>query len=95
VARSENNGWDFVKVGETYQYKEEIGPGMAMIAMVKILEDNSSDEWYSFLVEPVKVNKPFDKEMTKPFTVGHAKNIGGIYSGMPQFYETPEYFMED
>ena len=44
MARSENNGWDFVKVDETYQYKEEIGPGLAMIAMVKILEDNSDDE---------------------------------------------------
>lgn len=92
MARSENNGWDFVKVGKTYQYKEDgIGIGNAVIAMVEILEDNSDGEFYAFLVKRVKGGKEFGDE---PFEVSHKKNIGGIYSGMPQFYKEPEYMME-
>ena len=59
--------------------------------MVEILEDNSDEEYYSFLVKRVKGGKAFGDE---PFTVGSLKNIGGIYSGMPQFYEEPVYLMD-
>ena len=92
MTRSENNGWDFIKVGETYQYKDDgIGIGNATIAMVKILEDTSDDDWYNFKVKVVEGDKALKEWGTKPFNVGHKKNIGGVYSGMPQFYETPEY----
>ena len=96
MARSENAGWDFIKVGETYQYKEEgFGIGSAIIGMVEILEDTSDDEWYRFLVQVVEGGTALKAWGNKPFPVAHKKNIGGIYSGMPQFYETPEYFMGD
>ena len=92
MARPENNGWDFVKVGGVYQYKEEgIGIGSAVVAMVEILGDNSSDEFYDFTVKRVKGGKEFGD---MPFGVSHKKNIGGIYSGMPQFYEEPCYMMD-
>ena len=91
MARSEDGGWDFIKVGNTYQYKEEMGIGSAVIAMVEIIEDNSGDAFYSFVVKRVKGGKEFGD---KPFAVSHRKNIGGIYSGMPQFYEEPCYMMD-
>ena len=93
MARPENNGWDFVKVGEVYQYKEEVGAsiGGAVIAMVKILEDNSDDNWYCFTVQITEGKSALDIFGSKPFPVAHEKNIGGIYSGMPQFYEEPCY----
>ena len=93
MARSEDNGWDFIKVGETYQYKEDGGGiGTAIVAMVKILGDNSDEEYYHFVVKRVQGGKAFGDE---PFTVVHLKNIGGIRNGMPQFYETPEYMMSE
>ena len=92
MARSENNGWYFVKVGGIYHYNDDgICIVNAVIAMVKILEDNSNDEFYDFLVKRVKGGKEFGDE---PFEICHRKNIGGIYSGMPQFYEEPVYMMD-
>ena len=92
MARSENGGWDFIKQGETYQYKEDGGGiGTAVIGMVEILEDNSGDEYYNFKVRVVQGNHALRVWGNEPFDVGHAKNIGGIYSGMPQFYKEPEY----
>ncbi len=95
MARSEDDGWDFIKAGETYQYKEDGGGiGTAVVGMVKILGDNSTDEIYSFLVQVVEGKTALKIWGSKPFSVGHAKNIGGIYSGMPQFYEEPCYGMD-
>lgn len=95
MARSEDGGWDFVKQGETYQYKEDGGGiGTAVVGMFEILEDNSDDEFYSFLVRVVEGNHALKVWGREPFSVGHRKNIGGIYSGMPQFYETPEYMFD-
>ena len=92
MARSENGGWDFIKVGKTYQYKEDGGGiGNAVVGMVKILEDTSDDEWYNFLVQVTEGKTALEVWGDKPIPVGHKKNIGGIYSGMPQFYETPVY----
>ena len=69
---------------------EGIGIGSVVIAMVEILEDNSDKEFYRFLIKRVKGGKEFGDE---PFKISHRKNIGGIYSGMPQFYEEPVYMM--
>ena len=43
MATSHDHGWDFVKVGETYQYKEDW-----FIAIVTVLENNSDTENYVF-----------------------------------------------
>ena len=95
MARSENGGWDFIKVGETYQYKEDTGGiGSSVVGMVKVLEDNSDGAWYNFLVQVVKGKTALSAFGDKPFPVGHRKNIGGIYSGMPQFYKEPEYTVD-
>lgn len=83
MARPSNNGWDFIKVGETYQYKEG-----SFIAEVTILEDNSTDEEYSFKVQVENSNYRAPKDT---FTVSHIKNFSGVYSGQSQFYENPAY----
>ncbi len=93
MARPNENGWDFVKVGETYQYKEEIMPWLVFIGEVKILEDNSNEKEYSFKLKVLKSNMPpFQQDGF--FDVSHVKDIPGIYSGMPQFYEGTEYVYE-
>ena len=92
MARSENGGWDFIKVGGIYQYKED-GFGGASVGMVKVLEDTSDEEWYRFLVQVVEGKAALKLWGNKPFPVAHKKNIGGIYSGMPQFYKEPQYMM--
>lgn len=95
MARSENGGWDFIKAGETYQYKEDGGGiGTAVVGMVKILENKSDKEYYKFLVQVVEGKTALKLWGKEPFQVGHIKNMGGIYSGMPQFYEEPCYMMD-
>jgi len=85
MARANNGGWDFVKVGETYQYKEDW-----FIATVKVLEDNSTDEMYQFKLETIESNDdPPDDDGV--FSIGHAKDVGGYFNGMIQLYESPEY----
>lgn len=90
MARANNGGWDFVKVGGTYQYKEETFPMSSFIAMVKILEDNSTEDAYEFKLQVIESNE------TPPtadgvFEISNIKKSDGYYSGMPQFYPTPEY----
>ena len=51
MARAVNKGWDFVKVGETYQYKEDW-----FIAMVTVLEDLSDDNNYHFKLQMEKAS---------------------------------------
>ena len=85
MARANNKGWDFVKVGETYQYKED-----GWIAMVKILEDNSTEEEYAFVLQTEKATDLPPTEDGK-FDISHAKEMQGMFSGMLQLYSTPEY----
>ncbi len=86
MARAYNNGWDFVKKGNKYQYKED-----GLIAEVRILEDNSNETHYSFLIEIAQSN--FDMSDNSKFEVDHIKENAGYYSGMIQFYEHPEYYV--
>lgn len=88
MARANNNGWDFIKVGQVYQYKEDW-----FIAMVNILEDNSNDKEYCFKLQVVKSNENPPTE-NGVFEISHAKDVSGYYSGMLQFYETEEYHCE-
>jgi hypothetical protein len=83
MARANNGGWDFVKVGQQYQYKED-----GIIALVTVLEDTSTDEAYNFKVRVDKATFPFPEET---FDVMSDKKSTGYYSGMIQFYEQPEY----
>lgn len=78
-----NEGWEFIKVGNTYQYKEDW-----FIAMIIILEDNSTDEYWEFKCQVEMANEePFKEE----FTFSHSKTEKGYYMGMIQVYEFPEY----
>lgn len=82
MARAVNNGWDFVKVGGTYQYKEDMFFNNWMYAIV----NNSDDKNYSFKLKVLKSTIKIDEE----FEVMHTKD-DGVYNGMPQFYEGEEY----
>lgn len=84
MARASNGGWDFVKVGEIYQYKEDW-----IIAMIKILENNSDDECYSFKVQ---VQKSTEKDGGE-FLITNVKGTG-YYSGMIQIYQGEQYSCE-
>jgi len=81
MARPVKGGWDFVKKGMVLQYKED-----SLIAIVEILEDDSDEEMYSFDLRIIAANMDIG-----PFSVSTSKSNTGIYSGMSQFYEEPEY----
>ena len=84
MARANNSGWDFVKVGGYYQYKED-----HFIGMIECIEDNSDDKYYRFKIQVKQANcKDIGQE---PFDISHAKDVGGYWSGMLQIYETPVY----
>ncbi len=86
MASANNCGWDFVKVGSTYQYKED-----GWIVMVKILEDNSTADKYRFIVRVEKsTDEPPQNGGWKEFEISHVKD-GGNYWGMMQIYENEEY----
>lgn len=87
MARANNGGWDFVKVGSTYQMKEDWA-----IYEAEIIEDNSTAEEYMFKIKPVK--STVDMGEGKVFNISHVKEPGGYWSGMMQIYETPEYRCE-
>lgn len=78
-----NEGWDFVKQGEVYQYKED-----GMVCMVRILEDYSDEASYRFRVKVLASNRNIAGQ---EFLVSYTKGLSGYYSGMSQFYELPEY----
>jgi hypothetical protein len=82
MARANNGGWDFVKVGGVYQYKEE-----GQIAIVKVLSTEPDPNYYRFQLSVLAATFPFDKE----FEVVHHKNPGGYWNEMQQFYPDPEY----
>ncbi len=86
MARANNNGWDFVKEGEIYQYKED-----GYIAMIKILKDNSNEEFYDFELEIIKATMDIGQP---EFNISHNKEISGYYSGMIQLYKHEDYMCE-
>lgn len=83
MARANNGGWDFIKEGNSYQYKED-----GWIAMVKVIKDNSDSECYRFDLEVEEATQDYG---LRTFDVMHNKDVDGYYSGMLQFYERPEY----
>ena len=85
MARANNGGWDFVKVGATYQYKEDW-----FIGEVIVLEDNSTDDMYAYKLQIIEAcDEPFTEDGI--FDISHTKNMEGYYSGMMQLYEDKEY----
>ena len=85
MSRANNNGWDFVKVGGSYQYKEG-----GFIAMVTVVEDNSDDDYYRFTLRVDKAT--FTPPDNGEFEISHIKNLDGVYSGRSQLYEDEAYF---
>ncbi len=85
MATANKKGWDFIKVGNTYQYKED-----GFIASVTVLEDNSTDEKYQFKLQ---INESTDVPPSKDgvFEIEHVKDFDGYYSGMMNLYEREEY----
>ncbi len=83
MARANNGGWDFVKEGEIYQYKED-----SWIAMVTVMKNNSTDEHYAFDLRVEKASKDYG---LREFDIMNVKGDSGYYSGMLQLYKTPEY----
>ena len=84
MARANNGGWDFVKEGGTYQYKEDW-----LICIVKVVQDRSDDRWYRFSLEIVP-HPGFPDALpdgAKGFACESVKDLDGFYSGMPQFYD--------
>lgn len=84
MGTAHNNGWDFVKVGSIYQYKED-----SCICRIEILEDLSNNEYYEFIVKVLESNWKF--ENTK-FHISHSKDFTGYYNGMLNIYEQDEYY---
>lgn len=84
MSKATNNGWDFIKVGETYQYKEDW-----VIAKIKIIENNSDDERYAFVAKILASNEDIGRDV---FEFSHIKNFTGYYNGMIHVYEHEEYY---
>lgn len=88
MTTAHKKGWDFVKVGETYQYKEDW-----FIATVEVLEDNSTEDEYKFKLQTITANiKPHDDGI---FELTHVKNLDGYYSGMMNLYQYPAYMFKE
>ena len=84
MARPVNGGWDFVKKGSLYQYKED-----GWIAMVTIMEDNSTPEEYSFTLRIEKASQKLGDDI---FGITYSKTEhGDDIFGMLQLYEQEEY----
>ena len=77
-------GWDFVQVGQTYQFKEE-----HLIAMVKVMEDNSSFKEYRFKLRVEKANYP--PPQNGEFKISQIMDSDTYYSGMSQIFENEVY----
>ncbi len=80
MAKAINKGWDFIKVEESYQYKE-----FGFTASVKILEDNSSDTDYRFKARIKKSNNP--DYLTGIFVIHYTKDNIEYLSENIQLYE--------
>ena len=89
MTTAHRNGWDFVKVGETYQYKEDW-----FIATVEVLEDNSTEDEYRFKLQ-TKTASTTPPTEDGIFEISHVKDLTGYYSGMMNLYEQPEYMFKE
>lgn len=87
MSRANNNGWDFIKVGGEYQYKEDW-----LIASIKIIEDNSNEREYRFKAQAIEATDDMGDGI---FTFSQAKDIDGYWSGMVQVYEQDEYMVKE
>lgn len=84
MTTAHNKGWDFVKVGGTYQYKEDW-----FIATVEVLEDNSTDDEYRFKLQTKTAScEPPSEDGI--FEISHVKDLNGYYSGMMNLYKNPD-----
>jgi hypothetical protein len=82
----DSGGWDFIKVGETYQYKEG-----GLIADILILEDRSTDEFYVFKVRFVASSYPIEKG-NREMEISYSKTFKGYFHGMSQLFSNSPYY---
>jgi hypothetical protein len=83
MASAQDNGWNFLNVGETYQYKEG-----KFIAIVQIVEDNSSDDFYQFVIEILEATSKLAKLR---FEISCIKSIDFGYPGMVHYFDKIEF----
>ena len=83
MASAQDHGWDFLKVGETYQYKQG-----KFIAMVQIADDNSTDDFYQFVIEILEATY---KPAKLRFEISCIKSIDFGYPGMVYFFDKIEF----
>lgn len=86
MSTANNNGWDFVKVGETYQYKEG-----SFIAMISIIEDNSDDENYRFTIKILEATR---KPRSMVCDIFSQKLLSFGYPGMCKIFKKIMYNFE-
>jgi len=86
MSTAQNNGWDFVKIGETYQYKEG-----SFIAMISIIEDNSDEENYRFTIKILEANR---EPLLIICDIFSQKKISFGYPGMCLIYKSIMYNCE-
>jgi hypothetical protein len=87
MATADNGGWDFVKEGKTYQYKQG-----DLVGRIKVLEDNSTDTTYIFKVVVEKATK---KPIEVEFPINHKKDLNDAWvennqADMMQIYPKSE-----
>lgn len=87
MATADNGGWDFIKKGKTYQYKQG-----DLVGIIKILKIDSTEKNYIFdvIVEKASVN-PRQIE----FKITHKKDLNDEWvaknvNDMIQIYPKPE-----
>ncbi|HPH21862.1 MAG TPA: hypothetical protein PLE32_23895 [Haliscomenobacter sp.] len=89
MARPNNGGWDFIKVGGSYQYYEA-----GAVFMVTVLQDLSTPSLYEFLIRIDKAERDLGPTDSSPqVKISHDKK-DGVYGGMSQFFETERYKRE-
>ena len=83
MASAQDHGWGILNVGETYQFKEG-----KFIAMVQIVEDNSTDDFYQFVIEILEATY---KPAKLRFEISCIKSIDFGYPGMRHFFDKIEF----
>jgi len=85
MERPYEGGWDFIKAGEVYQYKEG-----GFIAMVTVLEVKSDDAYYVFII---RIEKATYKPAREIYDITASKSDHVGYPGMVFFgkKEKPGY----
>lgn len=80
---NDGNGWNFIKLGNNYFYRED-----SLVAEVAILQDLTTQEMYRFRVKVLRSNIPMDENLE--FNVYYTRSQVGFYIGQAEFYENKQ-----